>query len=73
MSQERLFVFTVAIDTTVAGANAFSTDATMETYVKVYINGKRINTASRRTAAGSNYVTCTTSAGTAGDNKNFHM
>jgi hypothetical protein len=63
-SQERIFVFTVAIDTTVGGSNAFSSDGTMEQYVKVYINGKRINTAARKISAGSGYVTCTTSVGT---------
>jgi hypothetical protein len=64
LSQERLFIFTVVIDTTVAGANGFSSDASFETYAKVYINGKRINTASRRTVGGQNWVTCTTNAGT---------
>jgi hypothetical protein len=63
-SQERIFVFTIAIDTTVGGSNAFSTDATMEQYVKVYINGKRINTAARKISAGSGYATITTSVGT---------
>ena len=64
-SQERIFIFTVVIDTTVGGANAFNNDSTFETYAKCYINGKRINTASRKTAAGgTNYVTCTTNVGT---------
>ena len=62
-AHERLFIVTVAVDTTVGGANAFNSDATMEQYVKVYINGKRINTAARRTANGSSYVTVTTSVG----------
>ncbi|NDC40432.1 MAG: hypothetical protein EBZ77_02620 [Chitinophagia bacterium] len=62
-AHERLYIVTVAIDTTVGGSNAFSSDATMEQYVKVYINGKRINTAARRTANGSGYGTITTSVG----------
>ena len=63
-SQERIFIFTVVIDTTVGGANFFNDDAGFEKYAKCYINGKRVNTASRRTAGGTNYVTCTTNVGT---------
>ena len=63
-SQERIFIFTVVIDTTVGGANSFNNDAEFETYAKCYINGKRINTSSRRTTIGANYVTCTTNVGT---------
>jgi hypothetical protein len=62
-AHERLYIITVAIDTTVGGSNAFSSDATMEQYVKVYINGKRINTAARRTTNGTGYATITTSVG----------
>ena len=63
-SQERIFIFTVVIDTTVGGTNFFNDDVTFETYAKCYVNGKRINTSSRRTAGGTNYVTCTTNVGT---------
>jgi hypothetical protein len=65
-SQERLYIVTVVIDTTVAGANSFSTDSDMEKYAKIYINGKRINTSTRLVRAGSNYVTCTTNITTPG-------
>ena len=59
-SQERLYIVTVVIDTTVDGANSFGSDAEIEKYAKIYINGKRINTSTRRVIPGSNYVTCTT-------------
>jgi hypothetical protein len=59
-SQERLYIVTVVIDTTVAGSNSFASDSDMEKYAKIYINGKRINTSTRRVTIGSNYVTCTT-------------
>lgn len=62
-SSERLYIITAVIDTTVGGANSFTNDTSLETYAKIYINGKRINTASRRTANGSSYVTTTTNVG----------
>ena len=63
-SQERLYIVTIVIDTTVGGINYFNSPSTMETYAKIYINGKRINTSTRRVASGSNFVTCTTNVGT---------
>ena len=48
-SSERLYLVTYAVDTYRSGSEIRS-DADFQNYVRVYINGKAINTSSRRTA-----------------------
>ena len=59
---ERLYMVTVVVDTQAnTSPGSFNTDAQFENTAKVYINGKRINTAARRTANGAYASPVTTS------------
>ena len=62
LSGERMYLLTVVVNTQSNGG-FFNSDATMENYIKVYLNGKQINTANRRVSSGS-YVTVITSVST---------
>ena len=59
LGEERMYILTVVVNTQSNGG-FFNSDQTMENYIKVYLNGKQINTANRRVSSGS-YVTVTTS------------
>ena len=52
LGEERMYILTVVVDTQ-ANGGFFNSDATMENYIKVYLNGKQINTANRRVSNGS--------------------
>jgi len=59
-SGERLYIVTVVVNTQ-ANGGSFNSDTTLESYVQVYINGKRVNTTTRKSASGSSWTTITTS------------
>jgi hypothetical protein len=52
LGEERMYILTVVVNTQ-ANGGFFNSNETMENYIKVYLNGKQINTANRRVSSGS--------------------